>query len=171
VNRHRHRGVLRAAIGSIVVTAALLLSGCTAPLPDVTFYGGRTTVTADPSLWCAADAAGSKVDCRIDKGDGDAPRLRVTKGSAISVNLPATIGAAPWVVLFQYRDAAGTTQDARSPLFAAGARQDYILRPPSATDQLVRVEVQSGLTPIATASGSGVDYAAMRTWVLVIDPA
>jgi hypothetical protein len=163
--------VVRAVTGSIAVAAALLLSGCTAPLPDVTFYGGRTTVAADPSLWCAADAAGSKVDCRVAKGDGDAPRLTVAKGHAVSVNLPATLGAAPWVVLFQYRDAAGATQDARGPLFAAGARQDYILRPPSATDQLVRVEVQSGLTPIATASGSGVDYAAMRTWVLVIDPA
>ncbi len=163
--------MVRAVTGSIAVAAALLLSGCTAPLPDVTFYGGRTTVAADPSLWCAADAAGSKVDCRVAKGDGDAPRLTVAKGHAVSVNLPATLGAAPWVVLFQYRDAAGATQDARGPLFAAGARQDYILRPPSATDQLVRVEVQSGLTPIATASGSGVDYAAMRTWVLVIDPA
>jgi hypothetical protein len=153
------------------VPIAMLLAGCTAPLPDVSFYGGNATVATAPSLWCAPDADQTRVDCRVDTGDDGAPHLRLAKGGAVSVNVPAGVSNAPWVVLFQYRDANGTLQDGRGPLFASGLRQAYILHPPSADDQLVRVEVQSGLTPVATDTGTGVDYAATRTWVLLVDAA
>ncbi len=155
----------------LALASSLLIAGCSAPLPDVSFYGDRATIAVPPSLWCAADASVSTVDCRVDRGDADAPRLRLGTGMAVSVNLPARVGAAPWVVLFRYRDAAGATQQARGPLFAAGAAGHWILRTPNATDQLLRVEVQSGLTPVSTATGTGVDYAALHTWVLIIDPA
>lgn len=170
------RNVLRAkafrtTAGVLAVSSMLLSSGCSAPLPNVSFYGDRATVAVPPSLWCAADASLSRVDCRVDRGDTDAPRLRLGTGMAVSLNVPARVSAAPWVVLFRYRDAAGATQQARGPLFAAGAAAHWILRTPSASDQLLRVEVQSGLTPVSTATGTGVDYAALHTWVVIIDPA
>lgn len=155
----------------LLLPAALVLGGCSAPLPDVSFYGGRVAVTGPPSLWCAPDQAQQKVDCRVDDGDDTAPRLRLARGAAVSVNVPAGVADAPWVVLFQYKDAKGTLQDGRGPLFGSGTRQAYVLHPPTATDQLVRIEVQSGLTPVSTDTGSGVDYAATRTWVLLIDAA
>lgn len=161
---------MRWAAAAVVLPAALLLTGCTAPLPDVTVYGDQTVVTVDPSLWCAADAADSTVRCRVNSGDADAPRLRLSKGSAVSVNVPALVGDAPWVVLFDYRDAQGKEQQARGPLFAAGSRQNYLLHPPSGSDQLLRVEIQSGLIPMVAPTGTGVNYAATHTWVLLIDP-
>lgn len=164
--RVRKPGRLLALIG---VPVAVLLAGCTAPLPDVSFYGADATVAAAPSLWCAPDADQTKVDCRVNSGDALAPHLRLARGAAVSVNVPAGVSNAPWVVLFQYKDAKGTLQDGRGPLFASGLRQAYILHPPSSTDQLMRVEVQSGLTPVATDTGTGVDYAATRTWVLLVD--
>lgn len=163
--------VKRSAVGAIALPAALLLAGCTAPLPDVTVYGDGTVVTVDPSLWCAADAADSTVSCRVNSGDAGAPRLRLTKGSAVSVNVPTLVGKAPWVVLFDYRDAQGREQQARGPLFAADTTRNYVLHPPGRSDQLLRVEIQSGLIPMAAATGTGVTYAATHTWVLVIDPA
>lgn len=166
--RGRKTGRLLAAVG---VPVALLLTGCTAPLPDVSFFGGDATVATAPSLWCTPDADQAKVDCRVDTGDDGAPHLRLDRGAAVSVNVPAGVSKEPWVVLFQYKDASGTLQDGRGPLFASGVRQGYILHPPSASDQLVRVEVQSGLTPVATNTGTGVDYAATRTWVLLVDAA
>lgn len=154
----------------LVIPAALAISGCSAPLPGVSFYGNRATVVTAPSLWCAPDANVTTVKCAVDRGDTGAPHLRLEPGAAVSVNVPAGVAAAPWVVLFQYRDAKGAAQEGRGPLFGPGARQAYILRPPTAADQLTRVEVQSGLTPVSSESGTGVDYAATRTWVLLVDP-
>lgn len=161
----------RWAVAAIGLPSALLLAGCTAPLPDVTVYGDRSVVTVDPSLWCAADTADSTVRCRVNSGDTGAPRLRLAKGSAVSVNVPAMVANAPWVVLFDYRDARGKEQQARGPLFASDNTQNYVLHPPDPADQLLRVEIQSGLIPMAAATGTGVNYAATQTWVLLIDAA
>ncbi len=156
---------------ALVLPVALAVAGCSAPLPGVSFYGDRHSVASTPSLWCAPDEDVTAVQCRVDTGDSQAPRLRLSRGAAVSVNVPAGVATAPWVVLFQYKDAKGAVQEGRGPLFGPGTRQAYILRPPSAVDQLTRVEVQSGLTPVSTETGTGVDYAATRTWVLLIDPA
>lgn len=157
-------------LAALAIPAAVALSGCSAPLPGVSFYGDRVNVVTAPSLWCAPDADVTTVTCAVDRGDTGAPHLRLDRGAAVSVNVPAGVAAAPWVVLFQYRDVKGATQEGRGPLFSADARQAYVLRPPAATDQLTRIEVQSGLTPVTSDAGTGVDYAATRTWVLLIDP-
>ncbi|MGI8415806.1 MAG: DUF2771 family protein [Nakamurella sp.] len=170
-SRSRIARSTRWAAAAVALPAALLLTGCTAPLPDVTVYGDRSVVTVDPSLWCAPDASDSTVNCRVNTGDADAPRLRLAKGSAVSVNVPALVGEAPWVVLFDYRDAQGKEQQARGPLFASDTTQNYVLHPPDPADQLLRVEIQSGLIPMAAAPGTGITYAATHNWVLLIDPA
>lgn len=161
----------RIALIAAVGAGAVVLAGCTAPYPDVSFFGNGNGVTAVPSLWCAADSAQSRLDCTVSRTDAQAPRLDLGVGQSVSINVPAAVGDAPWVVLFQYVDVTGATQEARAQVFAGGQTQQYLLQPPDPGDQLSRVEVQSGLTPMGTASGTGVDYAALRTWVLIVDPA
>lgn len=160
----------RFAAATAVGVGAVVLSSCTAPYPDVSFFGNGTGVRAVPSLWCATDTAQGRLDCAVSRADDQAPRLDLAAGQGLSINVPAAVGNAPWVVLFRYVDAAGVVQEARGQVFAGGQTQQYLLRPPEPTDQLSRVEVQSGLTPMGTASGKGVDYAALRTWVLIVTP-
>lgn len=158
----------RRALTACLAIGALLLSGCTRPLPTVSFLGNGTLVSAPPVFWCAADSDAEAVDCLANRSDDIAPRLALGPGQGVSVNVPAAVGLAPWVVVFRYRTAAGVEEELRSELFSSDARLQYELRLPAATDQLVRVEVQSGLTPMTAGSGTGVDYAALRTWVVLI---
>lgn len=164
------RRIRRIALSSAAAVGAVVLAGCTARYPDVSFFGNGSGVTAVPSLWCAANIEQSQLDCTVSRADAQAPRLDLAAGQGISVNVPAAVGDAPWVVLFQYTDAAGTQQELRGPLFAGGQTLQYRVQPPEPEDRLSRVEVQSGLTPMGTASGIGVEYAALRTWVLIVDP-
>lgn len=152
-----------------MVAAALVLGGCTRPLPQVSFLGAGAVVSAPPVVWCGAGADPEAVACLADRSDADAPRLELGQGQGVSVNVPEDVGLAPWVVVFRYRTASGTEEERRSQLFSADARLQYELQLPSPTDQLLRVEVQSGLTPMATKTGTGVDYAALRSWVVLID--
>lgn len=165
------RWLRRLAAATVVGVGAVALSGCTAPYPDVSFFGNGSGVTAVPSLWCAADATQGRLDCAVSRTDEQAPRLDLAAGQGVSINVPAAVGDAPWVVLFRYLDTAGVVQEARGQVFAGGETQQYLLQPPEPGDQLSRVEVQSGLTPMGTDSGTGVDYAALRTWVLIVAPA
>jgi hypothetical protein len=164
----RTRPRRRRTLAAVLAIAALALSGCTRPLPSVSFFGNGALVSATPTLWCAADSSAEALDCLATRSDASAPQMTLRPGQGVSVNVPAAIGLAPWVVVFRYRTAAGAEEELRSELFSADARQQYELKPPAPTDQLLRVEVQSGLTPMATATGTGVDYAALHTWVVLI---
>lgn len=162
--RRRLAAAMAAGVGVVV------LSSCTAPYPDVSFFGNGAGVRTAPSLWCATNTAEGRLDCAVSRADDQAPTLDLAAGQGVSINVPAAVGNAPWVVLFRYVDAAGKVQEARGQVFAGGQTQQYLLQPPELTDQLSRVEVQSGLTPMGTDSGKGVDYAALRTWVLIVTP-
>lgn len=159
----------RRILAAVLALAALALSGCTRPLPEVSFFGNGTLVDAAPTLWCAADSGAEALDCLSTRSDATAQQLTLRPGQGVSVNVPAAVGLAPWVVVFRYRTAADTEEELRSELFSADARQQYELQLPNPTDQLLRVEVQSGLTPMAAATGSGVDYGALHVWVVLIN--
>lgn len=167
--RARARG--RRVLIAVLALASLALSGCTTPLPEVSFFGHGTLVVAAPTLWCAADSGAEALDCLATRSDATAQQLTLRPGQGLSVDVPAAVGLAPWVVVFRYRTAADAEEELRSELFSSDARQHYELQLPSTTDQLLRVEVQSGLTPMAAATGSGVDYAALHTWVVLINAA
>ena len=47
------------------LSTAVVLTGCTAPHPTVTFYGDRAAVTVGPQLWCDVDTANLKVNWRV----------------------------------------------------------------------------------------------------------
>lgn len=151
-----------AALGALAA-----ITGCSAPLPTVSFYSSGQRIVSGPSLWCAPVPNASTVSCAVNRPDADAARLKLATGAAVSVNVSRSVAALPWVVVFRYRDRAGTLQEARGPVQSPGAAQQYVIRLPEPADRLVRVEVQSGLVPVGTDQGSGVDWAAMRTWVLL----
>ena len=155
-------------IGTLCATTGLLV-GCTAPLPEVTFYGNGVAEDSAPGLWCRVNAAATAVACSVDRGDTGAAELSLGAGQGVVVNVPVGISDTPWTIVFRYTDAAGTEVDARTALFGAGELTAYELRPPAADDQLTRVEVQSGLTLVAGEAG-GVDVAVLRSWVLVVRP-
>ncbi|MEJ7651466.1 MAG: DUF2771 family protein [Nakamurella sp.] len=166
IRRSRAR---RRTLVAVLLFATLALSGCTRPLPSVSFFGNGAVVSAAPTLWCSADSTAEALDCLATRSDASAPQLTLLTGQGVSVNVPAAIGLAPWVVVFRFRTVAGQEEELRSELFSADARQQYELKPPTTTDQLLRVEVQSGLTPMAATTGNGVDYAALHTWVVLIN--
>jgi hypothetical protein len=149
VNRLRAAGL---------VAAALVLGGCTAPRPDVTFYANRAAIAAQPALWCQVDTTALTFDCPQPDARNVA-RLTVHAGDPVQVNVPTEVGDGPWLIYFQYLDRSDLVKDGRTAVFDDG-RLAYTLRPLDVTDQLLRVEVQTGILP--TADG----YAASRSWVL-----
>ncbi|MTD16986.1 DUF2771 family protein [Nakamurella sp. YIM 132087] len=161
----RLRG-LAAPVG--LLAALLVLAGCTAPRPDVTFYGNRHDVQTGPALWCTVDDANLTFACP-EQDDASFARLSLRAGQGVQISVGAEIGDTPWVVYVQYRSADGTEDALRTAFFTDGELSATV-HPPEATDQLLRVEVQAGLILTATADGSGVDYTSTRSWVLLVDP-
>jgi len=148
------------------IAAGLMLTACTAPLPEVTFYGDRTTVITEPTRWCTVDVAAQQFSCTEAPTD-QIEQLSLGTGQPVQINVPGDVGDQPWGVYFRYRDAAGDLRDGRSELFSDG-RLAYTLRPFDADDQLVYVEVRSGFVPMA--GTDSIDFAASQVWLLLVDP-
>ncbi|GGL88741.1 DUF2771 family protein [Nakamurella endophytica] len=148
-----------------VLTAGAVLAGCTAPRPDVTFYGNRVAVDIGPTLWCAVDTSALTVSCP-DPDPDDIARLDLRAGDSVTISVDPQIGNTPWTAYVQFRAPDGTVTEARSELFSDG-RLAYTVTPPTPADQVVRVEVQSGFVPTGTAGNTDVQFAATRTWVLL----
>lgn len=141
-----------------LLAVGLVLTGCTAPRPEVTFFGGRAAVEARPALWCQVDTRALQFQCP-DFSTADYARLTLRPGQSVQINVPAEIADQPWQVAFQYADAAGRLGQGRTALMTSGELA-YTLHPLAATDLIRRVEVQTGLLP--TADG----FVVTRSWVL-----
>ena len=153
-------------VGGAVI--CLTLTACTAPLPEVTFYGNRNAVATEPTRWCTVDITAQQVSCTQTETD-QVERLSLRPGQPVQINVPAAVGDQPWVVYFRYRNGQGQLRDGRSEIFTDG-RLAYTLRPFNDEDELVYVEVQSGLVLMAGTDTSNVDIAASQGWLLLIDP-
>lgn len=162
-------GFRPAALVGGLMAAGLLLAGCTAPRPVVTFYGNRTAVTVEAELWCPVDLAALTVSCPPNPDTTKDGHMAMRSGQSLQVNVPGAVGSTPWVVVFQYKDAAGKAQNGRSEVITDD-RLSYTLRLPGPGDQLNRVEVQAGLVPTLDSSGRAM-ITVSRTWVLVVAPA
>jgi len=162
-------GRIRRRVGVVaaVVAGSLLLAGCEAPRPDVTFYGNRTAVETGPTRWCDVDVTAEQVNC-VEMAEQDVERLSLRPGQSVQINVPSAIGDTPWAVYFRYLDAGGDLQDGRSEIFTDG-QLAYTLRTFDEQDQLVLVEVRSGFI-LMGGQDSGVDFAATHSWGLLIDP-
>lgn len=161
---HRLRRGLRAALAGAAL--CLTLTGCTAPLPEVTFYANRAAVNTPPTRWCTVEV--TVTEQNVQCADNDSPRLSAGKGQPVQINVPAAVADQPWLVYFRYRNAAGEQWDARSQIFDDG-RLAYTLRPLGVDDQLLSVEVLSGFE-LTAALASGVDFTSTQGWQLLIDP-
>lgn len=159
-----------AKIGS-GVALALALAGCTAPRPDVFFYGDQKVVKAAPLFWCQGDTKTGFSDCVTEKANR--VQLRLAPGEPVLVELPTDVAATPWQVYARYVDSAGKPGEVRSTLFSDG-KLTYTLRPPGAGSQLTYVELQALPVPVQNInsnpnSGGGIDFAFTRTWGAVIE--
>jgi Protein of unknown function (DUF2771) len=143
-----------------VVTAVLLVAGCGAPPPQVTFTAAGTHVTAKPSQYCDLKLA----DC---SGDAAATvQLAVPAGTPLQVAVPDGVAEAPWHVVFSYRDGTGQQVDARSPLFAQ-KEHDYTLTLPEPADQLLTAQVQQfGPAPRINEQTGEIEFPVRGSWVL-----
>jgi len=154
----------------VLAVLGLLLAGCSSPLPDVTFYGNRSTSVAGPSLWCAVNDTASAASCAVDRADSGAASLTLRPGQGVVISVPEEVADQPWTLVFKYRQGSAAEQDARTGVFGPGERHAYELSAPAPDATLTRVEVQSGLTLVAADDG-GVDIAVLRSWVLLVTPA
>ena len=153
----------------------LALSACQAPRPDVTFYGNRTAVDTGYTLWCSPSEDRTRFECETPEGADGTARLGLRPGQGVQINVPDAIGEQPWLVAFVYRSTPdGEEQTGRSAVLT-DHQLSYSLNPIDPGDQLLRVEVQSGLqigpqTDPNAPAGSAIEIAATHTWVLTIDP-
>ena len=158
----------RPALLAGALTAALVLTGCTAPRPEVTFYGGRTAVNVEPSGWCTVDTNALTVVCPPNPDAANEGHLTLGVDQPIQINVDSGISDQPWVVVFEYKDAKGVAQNGRTPVLSDG-ELSYTLPGLGAGTQLTRVEVQSGLIPTQDATGA-TGITVSRAWAVVISP-
>lgn len=151
------------------MAATVVLTGCTAPDPEVTFYADRAAARIGPAQYCDAEISNCAAHPQA------AAVLRVPPGRQLQISVPSEIASTPWQLAFRYRDQAGHEQDERSPVFSPKQKQlSYVLRLPNPADQLETAEVQQfgvGLfAPQAgDPAGSGFQFVIRGTWVLSVD--
>lgn len=168
-NAHRFSRAYRRGLVGLLVVATVLLTGCTAPEPEVTFYADRTASRVGPTQYCDAEIN----NCAAHPTA--AAVLRVPPGKALQISVPSEVAGAPWQLAFRYRDQTGREQDERTKVFSPAEKQlSYVLRLPNPADQLETAEVQEfGVGLLAPQSGDpssgGFDFVIRGTWVLSVD--
>lgn len=152
-------GVIRRVLP--VLAAALLVAGCGGALPQVRFAAGPAGAVAGPAQYCDLDLT----DCT---GDPAAPvELAVPPGTPLQITVPAEVAAAPWHVVFTYRDSAGQQVDERSPLFGPGQRSLYTLELPTPDARLIEAQVQQfGPAPAINPETGEIEFPVRASWVV-----
>lgn len=160
------RTVLIAAVLAVLVVVAVVLvvratSGPSSP-GDVTFAAGGASASVGAGQFC---------DVQVTECDADPEAvavLRVPPNTPLTVTVPEEVASTPWQIAFTFRDAAGVTQQGRSPVFAPGAAPGFTLVLPAPSDQLASAEVQQYGARISQGP-NGLEFATRATWVLSVD--
>lgn len=152
----------RLRLAAIALVAGGLVVGCAPTPPEVTFFGNRVAVTAEPTVTCATDPVKLTFSCP-DPDPDKAAALTLRPGDPVEISVPAEVADNGWIIVFRYIDAAGKIQDARTAVFG-GDRLAYVLRPPTPQDVIIQAEIQSRLIPISDG------YQPTQIWVLVATP-
>jgi hypothetical protein len=147
-----------AAIAGMVV-----LSGCSAPVPDVTFYNSGHTVAAAPLQYCDA-----KLQHCIAHANPPV-FLTVPPGSPVQISAPAEFAKTPWQVAARYRDGQGKEYVVCSTVFANGSQLAYTVTPPTGY-RLVLIEVYQVSAVIGITAQQQVVFANSGVWSLVATP-
>jgi hypothetical protein len=156
--------VRRVVVGLIAAVAGLLLlSGCTKPIPDVTFYTSGHSVAAAPLQYCD-----STLQHCLPHANPPV-FLGVTPGQPVQVSAPVEFRTTPWQVAARYRDGQGKEFVACSALFANGGQLAYTVRPPTGY-QLVLIEVYQVAALIGLGGNQQVTFADSGVWSLVATP-
>jgi hypothetical protein len=157
--------VRRVLMGVIAAVAGLLvLSACTAPIPDVTFASGGHSVAAAPLQYCDSQLKNCIAHANPPVF------LSITPGKPVQVSVPAALGKTPWQVAARYKDKQGKEYVACSSVFTDGSRLAYTVTPPAGY-QLVLIEVYqvAALIGIST-NAQQVTFANSGVWSLVATP-
>lgn len=161
----------RAVVASLSALLALILAlaGCSdgASVTKVTVTAGAAKVVLPVALSCVSPTGATALTCAGGDNDATAPHLALAPGTPLTVQVPTSVGNTPWVIVFSYIDSSGKQQGDRTAVFPPKQQFSYRLTPPAGA-QLTRLEVQS-LTAAPGPSG-GVDFPAVGTWVLLVDP-
>lgn len=144
----------------LAVGGLLFLSGCSAPVPDITFFSSGASVTVAPLQYCDLRAE----HCAANGSAAGA--LTVIPGRPVQVSAPGEVATSPWQVAARFRGANGAEYVACSPLFTNGQQYAYTVTAPHAGDQLVLIEViQASATLLQDAAGN-IFTPARGTWVV-----
>ena len=154
----------RLRLAAIMLAAAGLVVACTPAPSEVTFFGNRTAVQAEPAVWCSVNLGTLSGSCP-EPDSSKAVALSLRPGDPVEISVPFDVAQAPWVVVFRYIDGAGKEQEARTAFFT-DHRLAYVLRPPTDRDLIIQVEVQAMLVPMSDGS-----FQPTRIWVLTCAPA
>lgn len=153
--------VLVVVVVVVVVLVVRATSGPSSP-GDVTFAAGGAATSVGAGQFC---------DVAVTECDGDPEAvavLRVPPNTPLAVTVPEEVASTPWQLAFTFRDAAGATQQGRSPVFPPGSTPTFTLVLPAASDQLTSAEVQQYGARI-TQGPNGLEFATRATWVLSVD--
>lgn len=153
----------------VAAVLSLALAACSSDEPSdaVTVTAGETSVALPAALSCYAPTGSTELSCAGGENDDAAPHLALAPGTPLTVTVSRTVSDTPWVIVFASVDAEGQAQSDRTKVFAPETQTSYRLEPGPGV-QLTRLEVQS-LTAAPSDNG-GVEFPAIGTWVLVIDP-
>lgn len=162
------RGVVIALAAGLAVVIAVVVvlvvtSGPSSP-GEVTFAAAGSDVTADPTVYCDVGVT----DCSDPDADA-VVTLAAPPGTDVAVTVPSGVASTPWQLAFTYRDADGSEQSGRSPVFAPGSRSLFTLTLPDARAQLERVEVQQYGAKLVQ-NAEGLAFSTRSTWVLTVSP-
>lgn len=126
----------------------MALTGCSAPdLPEVTFFADGHTVNAEPLIHCDVNVQKcQKTDATVN--------LKVRPGKSVVISVPSAVAKTPWLVNIQYQNSKGELQPVKQQAFTNSDTYAYTVTPPTASDQLVVVEIQQvGVATPVDASG------------------
>ncbi len=144
-----------------VAGLGLGLAGCTAPLPSITWYANSTAVEAGPTLYCELAITDRGANC--PELDGPTATLALKPGDPVQINIPGELADAPWTLVIAYGD-----ESERTAISNTEKTYSYTVTPPEGKS-ITQIDLQI-LTPVATQSGSGVDYVPAQLWVLKVIP-
>ncbi|OJV23224.1 MAG: hypothetical protein BGO26_09925 [Actinobacteria bacterium 69-20] len=170
--RRRRSGsamVLPRPIMALAIVLLVALSACAGggDVTQVTVTAGPATIALPAALSCVSPRGATTLSCAGGDNDKTAPHLALAPGTPLTVQVPTAVGNTPWVIVFSYVDAQGKQQGDRTAVFPPKKQFSYRLTPPSGA-QMTRLEVQS-LTAAPGPDG-GVEFPAVGSWVLIIDP-
>lgn len=145
----------------MLAAAALLVSSCTVPRPEITFYGNRTAVRVQAYQWCR-----DLTTCTLDRSN--VRRLTMQPNQPLQVNVPSEIADSIWRVIWTFQDVKTSKVTSGGSPYFTDKRLSFTI-PPFGTGQILQtVELQRLIA--GTDANGNVGFAVTSSWDLIIVP-